>query len=424
MLDRQLGISVAIAILMLIVATSYRRAVYLYPTSGGSYTVAKSNLGQFVGLIAAAALLINYIMTVAVSVSSGVDALTSAFRQLLPMHVGIALILVGVITIANLRGAKESGWVFALPMYGFAVTVGLVVVVTLVHFILGGFHLPHMASGAQIPANLRLPSDIITPRTGQFLGLFVILRAFSNGCSAMTGVEAVSNGVSAFQPPEPKHAAQTLLILVCILASLFLGVAVAAHLYHAQPSATETILSQVTRATFGHTSLLYYGTQFFTLLILMVAANTSYADFPRLMAFVARDGYAPKTFVTQGDRLVYNRGIVALTVISAVVIWIFQANVTALIGLYSIGVFLCFTLSQLGMAKKLHAMHERGWFAGMTVNLVGAFVTGVVTVVVAVTKFSEGAWAVLVLIPIIIGVCMLIHRHYQWFEKTMTVSAG
>ena len=423
-LNVQLWISLAIAVLMLIVATSYRRAVKLYPTSGGSYTVTKSNLGFFMGLIAAAALLIDYIMTVAVSISSGVDALTSALPILTKDHVYIALLLVAVITLVNLRGTKESGLIFAIPMYSFALMVGLMVVATLLKLVIGHGHVAILADPNvvhHLPRNLWLPAGIITPKAGLALGLFVILRAFSNGCSAMTGVEAVSNGVSAFQPPEPKHAAQTLTLLVTILITLFLGTAFAAHVYHALPTGSgETILSQVTRATFGY-SPLYYMTQIATLLILMVAANTSYADFPRLLAFVARDNFAPKTFVTQGDRLVYNRGILALALISGAVIFAFKANLTLLIGLYSIGVFICFTLSQLGMAKKIHEMKEKGWWSATIINLIGAFVTGVVAVVVAVTKFSEGAWMVLVLIPIIILIAYIIHRHYAWFEQTMIV---
>jgi amino acid transporter len=387
--------------------------------------VTKSNLGRWAGLVAAAALLIDYIMTVAVSVASGVDALTSAVNWLMPYHVYIALLLVALITFANLRGTKESGLIFALPMYSFAVMVGLMTVITLGRFgvaLLTHGHVPLLGVDPHLPAYLRLPTGLVLPKLGMTLGLFVILRAFANGCSAMTGVEAVSNGVSAFQPPESKNAAKTLALLVGILIFLFLGTAIAAHLYHAIPTSDgETILSQVSRATFGLT-FPYYLTQITTLLILVVAANTSYADFPRLLAFVARDNFAPKTFVTQGDRLVYNRGILALALISGVVIWLFQADVSRLIGLYSIGVFLCFTLSQLGMAKKIREMHEKGWHHGMIINLVGATVTGVVTVVVACTKFFEGAWMVLILIPLIMLVAYVISRHYDWFDRTMTLS--
>lgn len=426
-LDVQLWIGLAIAILMLIVATSYRRAVMLYPTSGGSYTVTKSNLGQRAGLIAAAALLIDYVMTVAVSISSGIDNVTSAIPYLLPYHVSLAVALVVFMTVVNLRGTRESGMLFALPMYVFVFTVGLMIVITLYRLTMAYLtHVPiPVLSTMQTAASLRLPGDLVLPRSGAVLGLFLLLRAFANGCSAMTGVEAVSNGVSAFQPPESRNASKTLGLLVTILIVLFLGTSLAAHIYQARPSETETILSQVARAAFGFgPPYLYYVNQAATMAILLVAANTSYADFPRLLAFVAKDGFAPKTFITLGDRLVYNRGILALAIIAGGVILAFQANVTRLIGLYSIGVFICFTLSQLGMAKKIRSMRERGWRSAASINLIGAAVTGTVALVVAITKFSEGAWAVLVLIPIIFLVCSTIYRHYAWFDRTMSLQPG
>lgn len=405
-------ISLAIAVLMFIVAFSYSRAVHLYPTSGGSYTVAKSNLGPLVGLVAAAALLIDYILTVAVSISSGVDALTAAYTPLRPYHVLLALLLVALITLVNLRGAKESGLAFSLPLYTFIIMLYILIGSSLFRFFTGHYH------------PLPPPDYPVTPDPLRLLSIFVILHAFSNGCSAMTGVEAVSNGVSAFKPPEAKHAAQTLAIMVFILASTFLGVSFVAHMYHVIPSdplrSSSTVLSQLAAANFGH-NWLFFVLQFATLAILMVAANTSFADFPRLMAFVARDSYAPKAFVTLGDRLVYNRGIIALALISGFLIWIFKANVTALIGLYAVGVFLCFTLSQLGMAKKLRDIKEKNWRRGVVINLIGALVTGMVTAIVLITKFKDGAWIVAVLVPIIIGITLLIHRHYAWFERTMTV---
>ncbi|MHB9108863.1 MAG: APC family permease [Armatimonadota bacterium] len=419
-LGLQIWITLAIALIMLIVVTSYRRAVLLYPTSGGSYTVAKSNLGPFIGLIAAAALFIDYIMTVAVSISAGVDALVSAYPVLLPEKILIAVLLVGVLTLANLRGAQESGWIFALPMYVFVLVMGTMIVTALAHFIAGGGHVAAMGADPGLPAHLRLPDDIILPKAGAALGLFILLRAFANGSSAMTGTEAVSNGVSAFKPPEAKNAANTLVIMAGILLFLMLGIGFLAHIYRVVPSETETVVSMVARATFGY-HLPYYITQFATLAILMVAANTSFAGFPRLMAHVARDGFAPKAFTSLGDRLVFHRGILALALISVVVIVALKANVTALIGLYSIGVFICFTLSQLGMSRKLRELRERGWHGGVILNLVGAAVTGLVAVVVAVSKFTEGAWMVLVLIPLVILICYLIQRHYEWFERTMTV---
>ena len=419
-LGLQIWISIAIAVLVVIVATSYRRAVILYPTSGGSYTVTKHNLGAFMGLIAAAALLIDYIMTVAVSICSGVDALVSAYPRLLSDKVEIALLLVALLTLANLRGTKESGWTFALPMYAFVTLAGIMIVTGVTHFILAGGHVQAMGVNPHLPAHLRLPGGLILPKAGATLGLFFLLRAFANGCSAMTGTEAVSNGVSAFKPPESKHAAQILLLMGGILVFNIIGIGFITHIYHVVPSETETVLSMAARATFG-IGVPYYLLQYATLAILMVAANTSFADFPRLMAFVARDDFAPKAFTRLGDRLVFHRGILALALISAAVIVVFKANVTKLIGLYSIGVFLCFTLSQLGMARKIGSMREKGWRGGVILNLVGATVTGLVAVVVAVSKFTEGAWMVLVLIPIIIAVCYLIKRHYEWFERTMTV---
>ena len=415
--NMQLWVTLAITALMVIVATSYMRAVHLYPSSGGSYTVAKSNLGAYVGLVAAAALLIDYILTVAVSVSSGVEALTSAFPSMGDAKVGLSLILIAFITIINLRGVKESGWLFLLPAYGFILCIGVLIASSLLHYVAGGGHVPQLGT-----PGMPLPPDAIMPTVTHGLFLFVILRAFSNGCSAMTGVEAVSNGVSAFEPPEAHNAARTLLILVVTLAILFVGVGFAAHIYGALPSAneTETLISQIARANFGH-SWLYFAVQTTTLLILIIAANTSFADFPRLLAFVAKDGFAPKTFVGQGDRLVYHRGIITLAIISGFLVWYFKANVTALIGLYAVGVFLCFTLSQLGMVRKIRDMGGKGWFWLAAMNGVGALVTGVVTVVIMVSKFSEGAWIVMLLIPIIMLVSHLIKRHYEWFDQTMVV---
>jgi len=408
-------IALPIAALMLIVATSYRRAVHLYPTSGGSYTVAKSNLGAFVGLIAASALLIDYVMTVAVSISSGVDALTSAYHVLRPYNVLLACSLVAFMAWVNLRGTKESGWWFSLPLYLFTFALG-----TMLLFILYRY-LTH--SITPLPP----PKNVIEPRVSHVAGLllaFGILHAFSNGCSSMTGVEAVSNGVSAFRPPEARNAAKTLGLLVTIMVCLFLGTCLGAHLYHALPvdpeKGGETVLSQVARATFGRTGF-YFLIQYATLAILLVAANTSFADFPRLLAFVARDDFAPKAFLSLGDRLVYNRGITALALICGALILAFKANVNKLIGLYAVGVFLCFTLSQLGMARKLSTAREKNWARATLLNIVGATATGTVTVVVLVTKFFHGAWIVSILIPLLLVIAYMIARHYAWFVRTMTV---
>lgn len=409
----------AIVVLMLIVATSYYQAIHLYPSGGGSYTVSRDNLGVLPGLTAAAALTIDYILTVAVSVSAGVYALTSLIAYLRPFKVEIAIALVLFITLINLRGTKESGLIFAIPAYSFMMTVGAVIVASIFHKLTGAVHpLTHVA----VMARYALPPDAITPSASLMLGWLVISRAFSSGCSAMTGVEAVSNGISAFQPPEAKNAAKTLLILIGILIIMFLGVGFAAHWYGAIPSLheTESVISQLARANFG-LGWVWWATQVATAAILMVAANTSFAGFPRLLAIVAKDGYAPKTFMSLGDRLVYNRGILVLTVISILLIIGFKAEVSSLIPLYAVGVFLCFTLSQLGMVRKAQKMRETGWQRTVIINSVGAVITGLVTIIQAWSKFTEGAFVVVILLPIIISIFYIIHRHYIWFDKTMTV---
>jgi len=422
-----LYISIAIVVLIVIVGTSYRQAIHLYPSGGGSYSVSRDNLGVLPGLVAAAALVIDYILTVAVSVSSGVEQLASAvplFRGSIPlfsfvgihapirMTILIALLLVFIITLVNLRGTRESGWFFALPAYSFITMLTILIGVTLYRFI----------TGTAQPIGV-LPHTTAVHGLGIF-GLFIVLRAFASGCSALTGVEAVSNGVSAFQPPEAKNAAKTLVVLMAVLSFLFLGISGAAYLYHSVPAADNTVISQVARASFGASTggnLLYLLTIIVTLLVLMIAANTSFAGFPRLLAIVARDGYMPKAFISLGDRLVHNRGIFALTLISALLIIAFRARTNALIPLYAVGVFICFTLSQLGMVRKARELREPGWQRTSLVNIVGAVVTGIVAVIQAVTKFTEGAWMVVLVLPIIVLISYLIKRHYDWFDRTMTV---
>ncbi|OPZ80566.1 MAG: hypothetical protein BWY76_03322 [bacterium ADurb.Bin429] len=265
-----------------------------------------------------------------------------------------------------------------------------------------------------------LPAEYTTPQPGHLLGLYVIMRAFSNGCAAMTGVEAVADGTSAFKPPESKNAAKTLVILIATLAFLFLGVGFATHIYHPKPSEVETIISQLARANFGQ-GILFYLINFATLAVLMVAANTAYAGFPRLAAIVAKDGYMPKSFTRLGDRLVYTSGILTLTIIAVLLIVMFEANVTRLIGLYAVGVFLTFTLAQLGVVNRVRRLKEKGWVQAMIMSGTGALVTGIVTIVIAISKFTQGAAVVVVLIPIIVLVSYWIKRHYEWFDETMTL---
>jgi len=417
-------ISLAIAVLILIVGFSYRQAIHLYPSGGGSYSVARDNLGVLPGLVAASALTIDYVLTVAVSVSSGVENLAAAVNRLhghlslfgfeIPITVLLSILLVLFIMLINLRGTRESGWLFALPAYSF-VTMLLIVLGTALYRCLAGL------GSAAPPAQPE-----IVESTTRAVGLLVILRAFSSGCSALTGVEAVSNGVSAFEPPEAQNAAKTLLILILVLLALFLGLGLAAHYYHVLPTETDTVISQVARGSFGYGplgSLLYVLTTLATLAVLMIAANTSFAGFPRLLALVATDGYAPKAFTRLGDRLVHSWGILALTLVSILLIIVFKAKTNALIPLYAVGVFICFTLSQLGMARKVRAEGMPGWPRMLVINLVGAVVTGSVAVVQAVSKFTEGAWMVVVLLPVLIVLSYLVHRHYRWFDRTMTVDA-
>jgi amino acid transporter len=402
----QVPITLAIVGLILIVAASYRMAIAHYPTSGGSYTVAKHNLGAYPGLTAAAALAIDYIMTVAVSVSAGVAALTSAFPVLYPWRVWLAVVLVAFIAFVNLRGVREAGWIFALPAYSFIMLIGILIFSSLYHYL----------TGTVVPAPP--PAGAIAPLHS--LALLVILRAFSNGCSAMTGIEAVSNGVSAFKVPEVKHAQQTMVALALILMFLFTGVGFSAHAYQIVPTHLETVVSQLARSNFGG-GVLYHLIAYATLAILLVAANTSYAGFPRLLAIVAADGYAPRILNQLGDKMVYNRGIYALTAISMVLILLFNASVNALIPLYAVGVFVSFTLAQAGLARKVSLERKRGWRQLALMSGTGALITGLVALVIAESKFMQGAWVVILLIPLLVFAARAIKAHYDWFSRAMAV---
>lgn len=413
-------ISLGIAVLMVIVATSYRRAILLYPQSGGSYTVARRNLGANYGMMAGSALIIDYILTVAVSVSAGVAALTSYFPQLEPSKVLLGIALVAFVTLINLRGVRESGIWFALPAYTFVSCILLVILASLYHYL----------TGTVVPAPLA--PDAVLPNPAHSLagwaGVLLLAKAFSNGCSALTGVEAVSNGVGNFQPPEAQNAAKTLAVLIGTLVTLFLGLGFAASVYGVLPvEGGETVISQVARAAFASLpggSALYALTIGATLAVLMVASNTAFAGLPQLLAMMARDGYAPRVLLGQGDRLVYNRSIIGLAVISAGLIVLFKASVNLLIPLYAVGVFLCFTLSQAGMFRRMVNEKAEGWRQGAFLNGFGAVVTGIVTLVIAGTKFSHGAWLVCVLIPAFMFVSRKIKEHYQWFEGRMALRPG
>jgi amino acid transporter len=402
-------IQIGIALLMAIVVASYRQTVRAYPTGGGSYIVSKDNLGVLPGLIAAAALLTDYVLTVSVSVASGILAIESAVPGLAHQALVLSLASVVVIAAANLRGVRESGMLVALPVYGFIVAAFTMIGVGIVKCLHG---CPHVV----VP-------DAIPPGAGA-VGLFVILYAFSSGSSALTGVEAISNGIRAFRRPQARNAAQTLLIMGTVGITLILGTAFLANAMHARPSGSVSVVSEIAKTVFpgsrpGSGAPMFYVFQVFTFAILILAANTSFQDFPRLSAILARDGFMPRQFENLGDRLVFSNGVVVLTVLSSLLLVMFQANVDALIQLYVVGVFTAFTLSQTGMVIHWLRLGRRqgpdaaGWRWRMTINGVGAFSTGIVTVIVVYTKFRHGAWIVIVAVPVIVAMFAAVHRHYR-----------
>lgn len=399
-----------IALMLAIVAFSYRQTIHAYPSGGGAYIVAKDNLGRLPSLVAAAALLIDYVLTVSVSIAAGVAAITSAFPAWHLNTVEVALVFVAILMVGNLRGIRESGRLFAAPTYFFIASVLSMLAV-------GAWrHLAGTIEPVPLPANpLPLDGDLGA------LGMFALLTAFSNGCTAMTGVEALSNGVPAFRPPESRNAARTLTAMAVLSITMFLGITLLAHAYGTVPSQTETIVSQIARGTFGTGSLAYYGIQVATMLILVLAANTAYADFPRLASIVARDGFLPRQFTSQGDRLAFSNGIIILSVCAGVLLVVFGGSTHALIPLYMIGVFLSFTLSQAGMVVHWRRLKTPGWRMSAAVNGFGAVVTAVVLVIVAVTKAADGAWIVLVLIPALVAMFLMIRRHYQRVAAELTL---
>jgi amino acid transporter len=397
-------LAIAIAGLLLIVAVSYQQTIHAYPSGGGSYIVARANLGSTAGLIAAAALLIDYVLTVAVSVAAGVAALTSAVPFLLAHRVALGVGFVALIAFANLRGVRESGRVFAVPTYVFIATFAVLVGVGLYRALRGDLQ--------PVPAHA---AEASTALTG-----FLLLRAFSSGCTALTGVEAISNGVPAFKPPESRNAAITMGWMAGILGGLFLGITVLAWALRVTPVADETVVSQIARALFG-TGLFYYLVQASTMLILVLAANTSFADFPRLSSLLARDRYAPRQFGTLGDRLVFSNGILVLGGLAALLLVFFRGETHALIPLYAVGVFLSFTLSQAGMIRHWLTAGGPGRRWRLAVNGTGAVVTGVVTLVIGATKFTHGAWMVVLLIPVLVMAFKAVNRHYEAVAEELSL---
>ena len=403
-----LPLSLTIISLLLILTISYRQTIFEYPSGGGAYIVAKANIGELAGLTAAAALMIDYVLTVTVSVTAGVGALTSAAPGLNSHRVLIDVVLIVLLVLVNLRGLRQAGFIFAIPTYGFISAIGLLLIAGAIQ----------IASGT---APVALPGPEAASGAAEGLTLFLLLRAFSSGCTALTGVEAISNGVQAFRRPEARNAAATMASMAAILGSLFLGISWLAYSYGARPSESETVLSQIAHAVLGDGAL-YYFVQIATMLILIVAANTSFADFPRLSALLARDGFMPRQMTNQGDRLVFSNGIMILGLFACVLAFLFGGDTHALIPLYAIGVFLSFTLSQAGMVRHWMANRTPRWRRNLAINGVGAIVTGIATAIIAITKFSHGAWIVIGLIPMIILAFRTVRGHYACVAEQIAVS--
>jgi amino acid transporter len=419
-------IAIAVSVLVVIVTISYRQIVFAYPNGGGAYVVARDNLGDVAAQIAGAAEMIDYTLLAAVATCSGVAQIVSAFPALFPYRVALSVGLLMLIMLANLRGVRESGTIFAIPNYFFIVMMSLTVGVGLFRALAGTL------------GTLSDPPPMQFAGAVQPVTLFLILRAFSNGTTALTGVECIATGVTAFREPRSRNAATTMVWMSAILAALYLGITFLLHRIGAVPSEEETVISQLARTAFSGRGVLYLGTITATTIILILATNTSFAGFPRLGAIIATDGFLPRQLAFRGSRLAYSQGIVALATIAALLIVLFRASVTALVPLWAVGVFLAFTLSQSGLVlrwwkighlkpgQEIHERrstlrHEAGWLPKMLINGFGALCTAVVTVVFAVTKFRDGAWVVVFLIPLLVMAFFAIHRHYRRLAAALSL---
>lgn len=387
-------ISIAVLGLLLILILSYRQTIYSYPMGGGAYVVAKHNLGTTTGLLAGSSLLIDYILTVAVSASAGTDAITSAFPSLHDHRVAIATVVILFLTLLNLRGVTESASVLAIPIYLFVVSIFVLIISGVVRYLTGGTH-------PDIPEIGTAVSNV---------SLFLLLKAFSSGCSALTGVEAVSNAIPNFKQPAERNAAATLVMMGVILGSMFLGISVLAYWYGITPSSNETVVSQIAASTFGR-GFLYYFIQGVTALILFLAANTAYSAFPLLAFMLAKDKYMPHAFMVRGDRLGFSNGILFLAAFSIVLVVLFGGNTENLIPLYAVGVFIPFTLSQLGMMVRWVRQRPKGWGGKLAINTVGMLTTLSITLIFIFTKFAQ-VWMVFIFLPVVMWLFLRIHRHY------------
>ena len=405
-LSLAIPISVAIVLLLIILTVSYRQIIYAYPEGGGAYIVAKSNIGTWAGLVAAAALIIDYVLTVAVSTAAGIAAVTSAFPALFPYREALCLMTIVMVAVMNLRGVRESGRIFAIPTYLF---IGSFLIML-------GAGLVQLYAG-QSPT-IRPPLD---KAAVEGISIFLILRAFSSGCTALTGIEVISNGVSAFKKPEPHNAAVTMLGMAAVLGVLFVGTSVLALQYGVIPKDDETIVSQIARLTFGEGTM-YFFIQAATMAILILAANSAFAGFPRLASLLARDGYMPHQMAEMGDRLVFSNGIMILGAFSGFLIIAFRGDTHALIPLYAVGVFLSFTLSQVGMVRRWLVQKGPHWRKKLVVNGIGALATATATGIIASTKFIHGAWIVIILMPVLMMMFRAIHSHYVTVTKEIALT--
>ena len=410
--------------LLAVVATSYRQTIFAYPDGGGAYVVSRENISQGAALVAGASLLVDYTMTVAVSVSSGVLAIGSAFRfnDNVVLRVILALGFVGLMTLANLRGLKESGKIFAVPTYAYTLLLGALITYGL--YRVGVQHLGQIPGTPEKAREFAESQGKVYKELGRNVGWFLLLRAFSSGAVVLSGVEAISNGVPAFKQPESKNAAGTLTLMATILGVSTLGVSYLASHLHPVFNEHETVLSQMGGAVFGRGTVIYYALQFATFAILILAANTAFADFPRLSSIIARDGYLPRQLANRGDRLVFSNGVLILSGMAALLIIGFKADVSALIPLYAVGVFTGFTLSQFGMVKHHLHLREQGWQRGLVINGLGCTMTGIVLAVVIISKFGEGAWIPVAVIPLIVLLFSRIHRHYADMDRALAADPG
>ncbi len=411
------AIAILVVVLLAIVANSYRQTIHAYPDGGGAYIVSRENLGELPSLVAGGSLLVDYVLTVAVSIAAGVLAMYSAFPGLKDYRVEICLFFVLLLTVANLRGVKESGTFFAVPTYAYMVAMAMFIVWGLVSKATGNLHpmKVDLEALAEVRENFKV-SDTFVP-----VSAYIFARAFSSGAVALSGVEAISNGIPAFRKPTSKNAATTLVWMSLILGSGFLGISMIATWMKPTPSEHESLISIMGEQLMGR-GVPYYFLQFATMAILILAANTAYADFPRLAAILGKDGYLPRQFAARGDRLVFSNGVLILAVMASVLLIVFQGDVSKLIPLYAVGVFTSFTLSQTGMVRHHLKEKAKGWRLSMAFSVIGAIATGIVMIVVIVSKFLIGAWIIVVIVPIIVVAFKGVSRHYQSVAKQLRIT--